>query len=505
MPTVAGTLTNAASRTPDREALVFGDRRWTYRELDREVSGAAATLQRHGVGRGDRVALVSANSDRFVVAFYAALRAGAIVVPVNPALAVPELEHVLADAECRLALADAAAAAKLDGLTDGRGTTVAVLRLDRADGPDALVGDEPGAFREVEVAEDDDALIIYTSGTTGKAKGVLLDHHRVIWVGVNAIAVAKLTDGARLLHVAPLYHAAQLGIMLISGTMLGATHVVLAAFEPGRVLETLERERISSFFGVPTMFELLLRHPELARRDLSAWRTGMFGAAPMPAATVARLLDALPHVEVMQLCGQTEAGPGGIYSSFDDVRERPDASGRTPLPNTEARVVGEDGREVGDGEVGELLLRGETIMKGYWRNPEQTAEAIRDGWLHTGDLVRRDVGGFMTIVDRAKDLIITGGRNVYSVEVENAVAAHPAVLECAVVGRPHEVYGESIVAVVVARPGERVDRDDLRASCAELIADYKLPHDVVLVDALPRNGSGKVLKRVLRERVAVPV
>jgi acyl-CoA synthetase (AMP-forming)/AMP-acid ligase II len=314
------------------------------------------------------------------------------------------------------------------------------------------------------------------------------------------ISACGMRAGDRFLHVAPLYHAAELNIMLVPGTMLGATHVVLPRFDPAAVLAAMESERITMFFGVPTMFQFLLRSPDLADRDLSAWRTGLFGAAPMPPSAVAQLLSALPHVEFMQLCGQTEAGPGGIYSTAAQVAARPDSSGHQAAPFTEVRVVDADDRDVAPGEVGEMLLRGESVMKEYWGKPEETAQALRGGWLHTGDLTRVDPDGTMTIVDRLKDMIITGGRNVYSVEVEGALAAHPDVVDCAVVARPHPDYGESIVAVVTPRDGTAPTLEELRAFCAGRIAEFKLPHDVVL-GPVPRNPSGKILKHRLRDLV----
>jgi len=348
------------------------------------------------------------------------------------------------------------------------------------------------------VTESDDALILYTSGTTGKPKGALFDHHRVMWATVNFIAACGMRVGDRFLHVAPLYHAAELCIMLMPGTMIGATHVVLPGFDPGKVLDAMETEQITMFFGVPTMFQLLLRQPDAGRRDLSSWRTGLFGAAPMPASAVKQLFTTWPQVDFMQLCGQTEAGPGGIYCDAGQVKARPDASGRQALPFTEARVIDADGNAVGPGETGELVLRGETVMKGYWGKPGETADTVRDGWLHTGDLARFDGEGYITLVDRLKDLIITGGRNVYSVEVENVLAAHPGIADVAVVGRPHPDYGESIIAVLTSREGATVTLEDIRAFCAGKIASYKIPHDIV-VGPIPRNPSGKVLKHQLRD------
>lgn len=353
------------------------------------------------------------------------------------------------------------------------------------------------------VAEFDDALLLYTSGTTGAAKGALFDHHQALWVGVQMGAVAGYRDGDRTLHVAPLYHAAQLSLILFAGTMLSMTHVVLPGFDPVLVADTMAKERISVFFGVPTMYQFLMRLPDLSDRDLSAWRVGLFGAAPMPADTVRTMIDALPGVDLFQLCGQTEAGPGGIYAGPADVIARPDASGRYALPNTEARVVKTDDTTTAPEEVGELVLRGETVMKRYWNRPEATADTLRGGWLHTGDLAVRDADGYITLVDRMKDMIITGGRNVYSVEVENALAGHPDLLDVAVIGVPNVDYGESILAVIEPAEGANPTIESLRAWAKERIADYKAPHAFV-VHPIPRNPSGKAQKNVLRDQITEP-
>ncbi|MFC9998620.1 class I adenylate-forming enzyme family protein [Nocardia sp. NPDC127526] len=505
MATIGATLRATAKRVPDRTALVFGDCRYTYAELDAEVDRVAAVLAEHGIAKGDRLALMATNSDRFVIVFYAAHRLGALFVPINPASAAPELDYLLRDSGAAALVFDAAVAPVVrKAVENGLPEAIRVFGMSEIDGfPDlfALAAAHDGAPIEVEIAESDDAQILYTSGTTGNPKGALFDHHRALWVALSCMATCGMAEGDRFLHVAPLYHAAELCIMLIPGTLIGATHVVHNGFDPAQVLDTMERERITMFFGVPTMYQFLLRRPDAAARDLSAWRTGMFGAAPMPASAVEQLIETWPEVNFLQLCGQTEAGPGGIFSTRDQVRERPDASGRQALVMMQARVVDPDGGDVAAGEVGELILRGETVMKGYWNKPEATAETVRDGWLHTGDLARLDADGYMTLVDRLKDLIITGGRNVYSIEVENAIAAHPAIVDSAVIGRSHPEYGESIVAVVVLAEGAELGLEELREFCAERIASYKLPHDLVIVGAIPRNPSGKILKRDLRDRL----
>jgi acyl-CoA synthetase (AMP-forming)/AMP-acid ligase II len=322
-----------------------------------------------------------------------------------------------------------------------------------------------------------------------------------MWVAVNMAGVAGYREADRILHVAPLYHSVELTLALFPGTLLGMTHVIAPAFDPAATADLMERERINLFFGVPTMYQFLLRLPDLADRDLSAWRAAMFGAAPMPPDTVRQLTKVLPRVGLYQLCGLTEAGPTGIYAGPQDVLARPDATGRYAYPNTEVRVVTPGGDDTAPGKVGELILRGETLMKGYWNKPEATAEAIRDGWLHTGDLAVIDADGYITLVDRLKDMIISGGRNVYSAEVEAALAGHPDVLDIAVIGIPHPDYGESVLAVIVPTPGGQPTLESLRAWARMRIADYKAPHAMVIHE-IPRTSSGKIQKHVLRTELA---
>jgi fatty-acyl-CoA synthase len=313
--------------------------------------------------------------------------------------------------------------------------------------------------------------------------------------------VSGMREEDTILHVAPLYHAAELCMMLFPGSMFAATHIILPAFDPSVVAHVLSDSRVTVFFGVPTMYQALLRVPELASLDLSALRVGMFGAAPMPASVVGQLIESFPSVDLFQLCGQTEAGPGGIYSGPADVRARPDASGRYAVPNLQCRVVDEDGNDIAPGNVGELVLRGETIMKGYWNKPAETAAVFRDGWLRTGDVASLDADGYMTLVDRLKDMIISGGRNIYSVEVENALMAHPDIQDVAVLGVPHAEFGESVLAVIVPREGTKPSLDEIREWSKTQIADYKAPRHLV-VHPIPRNPSGKIQKHILRADLA---
>jgi len=502
MPTIPGILEINARRTPDREALVFGNRRLTYSEFDGEVNRVARVLKKLGVEKGDRVALMSPNTDMFVLSFYGILKLGAIFVSVNPRLAAPELVHQLTDSGTKVFLYDPAVEPVVkEALREEIPTLEKVLPTRPKEGHEdlsSLASKESSDPLLVNIQESDDAEILYTSGTTGKAKGVLLDNHRVVWVGTIISLGVGIREGDSVLHVAPLYHSAQLNLFLTSGVMMACKNVVLPAFDPGEVLKTIEEEKITIFFGVPTMFQFLVDHPDFKKRDLSSLRIAMYGAAPMPTSLVERLVGELPGVQLYNLCGLTEMGPMGIYLKPDEQIRKVGAAGK-PIILNEARVVDENMKDVEPGEVGELILRAETMMKGYWNNPEATAETIRDGWLFTGDLATVDEEGYITLVDRKKDMIITGGMNVYSAEVENAVSSHPSVLDCAVIGTPHPVYGETVTAIVTLKPGSELTLEELREHCSKLIADYKVPRKLI-IDQVPRNPSGKILKYQLREK-----
>ena len=497
MPTIGGTALLNANRVGEREAIVTAERCWTWRELETDIANAASALQAFGLRKHDRIAILSSNSPEFIIASHAASRLGAIVVPVNTRLAAPELAHILDDSGST-ALAFSPGETRLAETAGGKAASVTLLSLGPSTRyPNLLIGGYGDAVHEDRAVEQDDAFILYTSGTTGKPKGVLLDHHRAVWAAMAQIVSLGLRDGDRYLHLAPMYHSGGM-TFLNATTLLGGTHIVVPKFDPESVLKVIETYRATWLFAVPTMYQQILRCYEASRRDLTSWRVGIFGAAPMPAAAIERLLAAFPHVAFFQQCGQTEAGPTGIYSTMEQVRSRPLSSGHIAQPFVEARVVDEQGNDTPPGQVGELVFRGEAITKGYWNQPQATQDVIRDGWLHTGDLMQVYDDGAMRLVDRLRDVIITGGRNVYSAEVEQAIADHPEVVDVAVIGRPDPEWGETVIAFITAIDGSGLTPASIRQHCASRIADYKIPREIIFA-AVPRNGAGKVQKQRLRD------
>ncbi|OAT84990.1 long-chain-fatty-acid--CoA ligase [Desulfotomaculum copahuensis] len=501
---IGGILAGNARRHPDKECLIYGKLRYTYREFNGYVNRMANAMAGLGVCKGKKVALMMQNSDRYVLVFMAAMKLGAVAVPINFRLAAPEVEYILNHSDSVILFFDpkyGELIASLEGKIPG---VRYLVRAGAGEQPqnamewDELMagaaGEEPG----VDVNECDDCEILYTSGTTGRPKGALFDHHRVIHVGIAIVVHMAVNPGDRLLHLAPLFHSAQLNLFLVSGMFVGATHVVMRAFEPRAVLETIQDEKITLFFGVPAMYNFMLQVPDFDKYDLSSITRCGYGAAPMPVDLVRRALDRFPTDRFYNLCGLTEGGPGGVLLEPEDQLRKPGFGGKAII-NTEARVIDKSGCEVAPGQVGEFIIRSEMVMKGYYKDPGATAETLRDGWLYTGDLAIIDEEGYITLVDRKKDMIITGGENVYSTEVEHVLHRHPGVLEAAVIGLPHPVWGETVTAVICPRPGAGLTTEEIRAFCAQHLADYKIPRIYKFTGPLPRNASGKVLKRILRD------
>ncbi|GGT28154.1 acyl-CoA synthetase [Streptomyces chromofuscus] len=488
--TVDGVLRRSARRTPARVAVEYRDRRWTYEELDDAVSRAANLLLGEGLAPGERVGAYGHNSDAYLIGFLACARAGLVHVPVNQNLTGDDLTYIVGQSGSRLVLADPDLAGRLP---DG----VRVLPLRDADGsllarlPSAAPHDGPEARAE------DLAQLLYTSGTTALPKGAMMTHRALVHEYLSAITALGLGAGDRPVHALPLYHSAQMHVFLLPYLAVGATNIVLDAPDGDRLFDLIENGRADSVFAPPTVWIGLANRTDFATRDLGGLRKAYYGASIMPVPVLERLRERLPHLAFYNCFGQSEIGPLATVLGPDEHQDRPASCGR-PVLFVDARVVDEDGKEAPEGTPGEIVYRSPQLCEGYWDKPEETAEAFRDGWFHSGDLAVRDAEGYFTIVDRVKDVINSGGVLVASRQVEDALYTHDAVAEAAVVGLPDEKWIEAITAFVVPR-GE-VTEAELIAHARRNLPHFKAPKRVVLVDALPRNASGKILKRELRDR-----
>jgi len=494
--TVDGVLARSARRTPDRVALRFADRTWTYRELDDAVTRAAGYLGELGVGAGDRVATYGRNSDAYLLAFLGCARLGAIHVPINYALTGEELGYLLDQSGSRLLLVDPALAGPVDALPT-QPKQVVPLR----DAPGSLLerassGDLPELATTV--GDADLVQLLYTSGTTSKPKGAMMTHRALVHEYVSCVHALELGADDDPLHPMPLYHSAQMHVFLMPYLMVGAVNHLVEAPDVPDILRRVEADRIGALFLAPTVWVPLANHADFATRDLSSLRKAFYGASIMPGPVLARLREHLPGLRVYNCFGQSEIGPLATVLRPEEHDERPESCGR-PVLFVELRVIDADGDDVEPGGTGEVVYRSPQLCEGYWDKPDETAEAFRDGWFHSGDLVRIDEQGYITVVDRIKDVINTGGVLVASREVEDVLYGHEAVAEAAVIGVPDERWIEAVVAFVVLK--EEVSTDELIAHARARLAGFKTPKTVHVVDELPRNQSGKLLKRVLRDQV----
>jgi fatty-acyl-CoA synthase len=494
--TVDGVLHRSALRTPSRVALLFADRRWTYRELDDAVTRAAGHLRELGVAQGDRVATYGKNSDAYLLAFLGLARLGAVHVPINYALTGDELAYLLEQSGSRLLLVDPALARFVDELPEQPGQVVPLR-----DGPGSLLerassGDIPEI--DTTVADGDLVQLLYTSGTTSRPKGAMMTHRALVHEYVSCIHALDMGEADEPLHPMPLYHSAGMHVFLMPYLAVGATNHLMEAPDVPEILRRIEADRLGALFLAPTVWVPLANHPDFATRDLSSLRKAFYGASIMPGPVLQRIQERLPELAFYNCFGQSEIAPLATVLRPEEHAERPDSCGR-PVLFVELRVIDENGDDVEPGGQGEVVYRSPQLCEGYWDKPEETAEAFRGGWFHSGDLVRIDEQGYITVVDRIKDVINTGGVLVASREVEDALYTHSAVAEVAVIGTPDDRWIEAVTAFVVLK--EEVGPDDLIAHAKSRLAGFKVPKAVHVVDELPRNQSGKLLKRVLRDVV----
>jgi fatty-acyl-CoA synthase len=507
---VGDLLRRTALRSPDKLAVVDGDRRATFAELDAAVDRAAQALTARGLAKGDRLALLSHNCWQYAVLAFATAKLGVVLVPVNFMLGAQEIAFILdhcdasglvaEDALASTGQAALAAAGRSDVLRGwiGRGGSMPAEGWEDVD--DWLeTGDAPEP--DVVIADDDPLRLMYTSGTESRPKGVMLSSRSLIAQYVSCALDGGMDGDDVEAHALPMYHCAQLDCFFSVDVYLGATSVILPGPDPAALLATIERERVTKLFCPPTVWISLLRHPDFDTRDLSSLRKGYYGASAMPVEVLRELQRRLPDVRLWNFYGQTEMAPLATILRPDEQLARAGSAGRAAV-NVETRCVGDDDQPVAPGEVGEIVHRSPHAALGYYRDEQKTAEAFRNGWFHSGDLGVMSEDGYLSVVDRKKDMIKTGGENVASREVEETIYALEGVAEVAVFGISHPHWIEAVTAVIVPKAGVALDVEQVRAHAEEHLAPYKRPKYVVVADSLPKNPSGKILKRELREQHA---
>lgn len=488
---------------PDKPALISEDANITYAELDARSRQVAAGLANLGVRKGDRVCVLLPNQPELIEILLASDRIGAILVPINTRLAPEEIAYILSDAAPEVfiwsaALADSARAAHAKATEDR-----VIVPVQVEGNPSSSIrrydtwraGQSPYAGR-TETWEHDVVLMMYTSGTTGRPKGAMLTHSNLLWNALNISVDAGGGSEDILLHTAPLFHITALAILLY-GLYYGGTSVLHRSFHPVRALEAIQEQRVTFAFMVPAMWQAITQVPDLDSYDLSSLRLCPSGGAPCPQPVIEFFLRI--GCNFFSAYGLTETSPLVLLLPKDYVESKAGSVG-LPVLHNEVRLVDNNDRDVQPGEVGEIVVRGRNVTTGYWNQPEKTAETMRGGWFHTGDLARQDVDGFYYIVDRKKDMIISGGENIYPTEVEQVLYRHPNILDVAVVGVPDEKWGETVAAIVVTRPGTTVELEEIRSFCATSLARYKMPRRLYVIEELPRNGVGKVSKVQLRQQ-----
>lgn len=501
-------LHRALQQFPDKTMTIDGDRVRTVREVVDRVARLAGAFQGLGVRAGDRVGILALNSDRHHECFFVSWWAGAVAVPVNTRWSAAEIAYSLTDSGTEVLVVGEEFASLGPELRERAPGLRAVIYCGTGPTPEDMVGYEDliGGTDPVpdrRSGDDDLAFLLYTGGTTGRPKGVMVTHRGFMTsvLGMVTAGHKGVRKGAVAMLTAPLFH---IGALLgwYGQSLVGGTAVFLPAFTPEGVFDAIARHRVTTFALVPAMVQRLCEHPDFATHDLSSLENIGYGAAGSPESLLRRAMETFPGVDFTQVYGMTETGVltflGGDEHRAGGPRLR--SAGRS-IPVVELEVVDPDGNPLPPGEIGEVVIRGDHVMAGYWNQPELTAQTVRDGWLHTGDGGYLDEDGYLYIADRLKDMIITGGENVYSAEVENALASHPAVSSCAVIGVPDEEWGERVHAVIVLRAGFASTAEEIRAYAKTLIAGYKAPRTVVFVDEMPLSATGKILKRELRATV----
>jgi fatty-acyl-CoA synthase len=492
-------LTRRALLTPEREGLVCEGVRRTFRDLNERANRLAHVMKDLGVGHGDRVGLLALNDPEYYDLYFGLGKIGAILVPINYRLAGPEIQFIVSDCGAKVFFFGKEYIDIVDSIRKDVPSKDFIAISDSppawAKAYESMISGASDEELEITGSDDDTLTILYTSGTTGKPKGAELTHSYYYWNSVNLSSTLGLNIGDTTLIALPLFHIGALaGVPWLIHT--GGKSVLLRSLDPKRFLELLQEEKVSGFGSVPALLDFLKLVPEFEKYDWSSVKVILVYAAPVPVTLIKEYAEA--GIEVRQLYGLTECNTGTVLDS-ENALSRVGSCGR-PFFHTEIRVVDAEGKDVGPDEKGEVLLRAPNVMKGYWNRPEDTAETIKDGWLHTGDIAQMDKDGFLYIMDRKKDMIISGGENIYPAEVEDSLLAHPKLADVAVIGYPDKKWGESVKAIIVLKQGEELTEEELIEWCKGRIGKFKIPKKVVFTDSIPRTPTGKILKRLLREQ-----
>ena len=513
------TLRKAQKLFPQKQAIVCGGKHWTYQEFYNRINRLSHCLKGFGMKKDDKVAILHPNCHTFLEAYYAIPQIGAISVPINHRLSPREIAFILQDSESKILIVDSMFKNQIDPIrkeirgiekilwTGGAKEKVTDDSID-LNYEEVLQKADLSPLPEPPINGEDIAQIYYTSGTTGRPKGVMLSHKNVTTHALGTIAEIHLTDCDVWIHVAPLFHLADAWATW-AVTWVGGTHVLVKEFDAKVVLETIQREKVTLTNLIPTMLNLMVNHPDVGKFDYSSLRVLLSGGAPIAPEVVRKIVETF-KCDYIQTYGMTETSPYLTLSilkehlrklSNEDQLRFKSKTGREFI-GVELKVVNEQGKEVkkDEKEVGEIIVKGDIVTKGYWKLPEETKKSIKDGWLYTGDMAVIDEEGYVTIVDRKKDMILTGGENVYSTEVENVLYMHPAILECAVVGIPDPKWGEAVKGIAVLKPGQKATEQEIIQFCKEKMTHYKVPKSIDFIKALPRTGSGKIHKKGLRDK-----
>lgn len=492
-------LESNVRKYPDKDALRSNGKGYTYPEIKAMSEKAAGFFQSIGIKKGDRISIMSQNTASFVFAYYGALMSGNVVVPINHKLMAPEVEYILENSGAKLLLFDGT----LANVAEKVKSNIPKLSMDtpasfckRFD--DLIAGGV--SFSPVEINDDDLAQILYTSGTTGKPKGCMITHRSIALNGIFSSVIVKMDEDVRMLIAMPIWHSSPINNWFAGTQVIGGTVVFLREYHPLYFLQVIQDEKCTSYFGPPISYIMPLQIPNFDTFDLSSMKTMIYGGGPISHETARMIMSKYKCENWYQCYGMTETGPTGMVLRPKDQLRKPGSLGRIGNPGVDLKVMKSATKQAGPGETGEIWFKSGCMMKGYYNNPEATAEAFTaDGWYKTGDVARLDEDSYLYMVDRSKDMIVTGGENVYSKEVEDVISACPGVVEVAVIGLKHPDWGETVAAIVVGAKDSEIHEDQIRKFLSDKLARYKVPKIFKFVDALPHTPSGKIMKYQLRE------